>query len=80
MKPLIPGSHASTILRSLQNGITLTPAIAAKYQNCYCLSQRIGELSRRGHIISVEYIEKFAHYFMTKEQTAYSRRIERGDY
>jgi hypothetical protein len=52
-QPLNKSGHCANILKCMFLGWKLTPEIAAKnmYPHCHCLSQRIGDLIRRGHQI-----------------------------
>lgn len=52
LRPLKAGTHCYNILSVLLSGITLTDLVASNFNpSCFCLSQRIGDLKKRGHNI-----------------------------
>ena len=51
MRKLLPGSQCARILDHLRKGRPLTVASAVRLYDSYALSQRVGELKRRGHRI-----------------------------
>ena len=76
-RPLKQSSQCAMILGDLMDGFSVTPAVAADTYSCYALSQRIGELKRRGHRILAEITEsKYARYYMLSCDIETSRKIE----
>lgn len=69
---LKPGSQASRILAWLVDGRSITPLQAFTAFRCLTLSQRIGELKRRGHSISSRMVavgkKHVAEYRLTRSR------------
>jgi hypothetical protein len=61
-------TQSQSILEHLQNGGTLTVAQALNQFGVYALSQRVGELRRKGYAIKDQWVEqngkRFKRYLM----------------
>jgi hypothetical protein len=75
--PLKAG-YCKRILELWSNGYRLTPAAAADIMNCYCLSQRRGDLRGRGHLFNSKKMKGDMHmtYWQNQKQREVSKRIE----